>query len=191
MIAFVIFAIAFRSCNAGDKRCKTRRLESVGEIDSVCSSVTKIVQDETFKHIIALLFRHSGESQHDFLMRRKDEVVSLCKEKLSEFEAQQCSVYLDILPAFDGRDMILKAAWFDCFGDNHDKQNGCSAVVGRVSEAIAELGYLDGEDASSLACNPTKRVLDVLSDGIEEIVARGEGSRRRLAEVEAEEVEKV
>merc|ERR1719461_671476 len=143
MIALVVFALAFRSCKANTKRpgCRRRFMQSGVDIDSVCSAVTKIVQDETFKHIIALLFRHSGESQHDFLMRRKDEVVSLCKEKLSESEAQQCSVYLDILPAFDDNDMILKASWFDCFGDNQDKQNGCSAVVGRVSEAIAELGY--------------------------------------------------
>merc|ERR1719229_548384 len=121
------------------------------------------------------------------------QVIQLCEKKLTELEAQQCRFYLELLPLVDERDAVFKAAWFDAFGDDVDKQHGCSNVVNRVNEELLKLAndpespiVVDGEGTVTFASNPTEWIDSVLSEGLSKAVVSIANSRRRLLKIQEE-----
>lgn len=184
VMLFILF-----SSEAAGKSCIRRRLQSGEEIavDSVCEAITNLVRDETRDDIIALFTLRAGVSQHEFLRERKNEVIQLCEKKLTELEAQQCRFYLELLPLVDERDAVFKAAWFDAFGDDVDKQHGCSNVVNRVNEELLKLSndpespiIVDGEGTVTFASDPTEWIDDVVSEGLAKAAVMITANRRRL-----------
>jgi len=111
----------------------------------------------------------------------------------SEFEAQQCRFYLELLPLVDEQDAIFKAAWFDAFGDDQDKQHGCSAVVDRVNEELMKLSedpdspiIVNQDDVVSFASDPSEWIASVTSAGSLEsaMVSMASEGRRRLLKLQ-------